>query len=479
MDKNIPDLAAAGSLTGADELEVYQPGETAGTRNRRLSLTALGAFLGTGGSGLDWFDVTDYGATGDGVTDDTAEIQAAIDAAEAAGGGVVYFPAGQYVVGGTLQDTSRSNAQLLLPRRHCADDEQITIVLAGPHPPPPVMSVIGTTPVPTEHAIIKGTLNAGTGALLGAWGPVGSFLDLSLVHVVIRDLTFRMPSNPVLSALNLSHVVSVDIDNVVVDVGSYWVQGLTEPTTSASYGIRVPKNGNGAFTRLGAVNVIGFYKGYQFAEHTTGQQVAAWGCKIAAEFIAADHASRIDRFMAVHCERVLTATGLHYVDIDQLNIEHAASGWWVTDYDLDDSSNYLRGRLRWHVVLAGSGISSVFTVNGAAGIEYTRVGFPFAPLPVTRTANHTGTALDVGKYTRMNVATANTFTIPSAGSVPVPLGAEFHVCQAGAGATTVDTAGGVTLTPPAGKTSVLNGQGAVATVKNVGTDAWEIFGALT
>lgn len=42
------------------------------------------------------FDVTEYGATGDGSTDDRAGIQAAIDAAEAAGGGVVFFPPGYY-----------------------------------------------------------------------------------------------------------------------------------------------------------------------------------------------------------------------------------------------------------------------------------------------------------------------------------------------------------------------------------------------
>lgn len=44
------------------------------------------------------FNVLDYGAAGDGVADDTAEIQAAIDAAEAAGGGTVYFPEGTYAI---------------------------------------------------------------------------------------------------------------------------------------------------------------------------------------------------------------------------------------------------------------------------------------------------------------------------------------------------------------------------------------------
>lgn len=42
------------------------------------------------------YNVQDYGAAGDGVADDAAEIQAAIDAAEAAGGGMVYLPEGTY-----------------------------------------------------------------------------------------------------------------------------------------------------------------------------------------------------------------------------------------------------------------------------------------------------------------------------------------------------------------------------------------------
>jgi hypothetical protein len=49
-----------------------------------------------------WFDVKDFGAVGDGSTDDAAAIQAAIDAVNAAGGGVAFFPEATYRTKSTL-----------------------------------------------------------------------------------------------------------------------------------------------------------------------------------------------------------------------------------------------------------------------------------------------------------------------------------------------------------------------------------------
>jgi hypothetical protein len=49
--------------------------------------------------GFNWYSVRDFGATGNGSTDDRAAIQAAITACVAAGGGRVFFPAGTYACG--------------------------------------------------------------------------------------------------------------------------------------------------------------------------------------------------------------------------------------------------------------------------------------------------------------------------------------------------------------------------------------------
>ena len=57
-----------------------------------------------------WVDVRDYRATGDGVTDDTAAIQAAIDATST---GIVFFPAGSYMLSSALTVDTRTNTQFL------------------------------------------------------------------------------------------------------------------------------------------------------------------------------------------------------------------------------------------------------------------------------------------------------------------------------------------------------------------------------
>jgi len=323
------------------------------------------------------FNVRSYGATGDGTTDDTTAVQVAIDAAIAAGGGIVYFPRGVYKIGGALQDTSRSNAQLLLPRINLTA-EQISVELRGEFAPPADISVVGAMTLPDNHSIIKGTLNTGSGTapcLLGSWGPSGSSGNFSNAHVVLRNLTFRMPSDPVLSAVDLEHIVCAEINNVIIDTGSYDIAGLAQMTTATSYGLKLPAINNGALTMLGVVNVLGFYKGIKVGEHTNGANVSVWGCRQALEFVAAYHPSIFELLGIYHCQRGLVGTGgAHYVEVAQLNIEHAASGTWVTVYDIDDASNYLNGWCKWHVVLAGTGIDNTFTVNGAVCIRRERLG---------------------------------------------------------------------------------------------------------
>lgn len=57
------------------------------------------------GTTAPFYNVADYGATGDGTTDDTSAIEDAIAAADATNGGTIYFPPGTYKITTTLSFT--------------------------------------------------------------------------------------------------------------------------------------------------------------------------------------------------------------------------------------------------------------------------------------------------------------------------------------------------------------------------------------
>lgn len=92
-------LNAAPTATGAGYLQLYSPdGESLWTIDPSGNKALVTAGSGTGQ--LDWLNVKAFGATGNGTTDDTKAIQAALNAAPL--GGVVYLPAGTYGISAPL-----------------------------------------------------------------------------------------------------------------------------------------------------------------------------------------------------------------------------------------------------------------------------------------------------------------------------------------------------------------------------------------
>lgn len=97
--RSTADEGLAGDI--ADETTARQDADTA----LGNSITSLGTKI----SNLKIYNVIDYGAVGDGVTDDTSAIQDAINAAT---DGIVYFPNGIYLISDTLA-VSYYNATLV------------------------------------------------------------------------------------------------------------------------------------------------------------------------------------------------------------------------------------------------------------------------------------------------------------------------------------------------------------------------------
>ena len=94
----------------------------------------------------------------------------------------------------------------------------------------------------------------------------------------------------------------------------------------------------------------------------------------------------------------------------------------------------------------------------------------------SKTAAYTLIATDVGTLVEINMASANTLTVPTNASVAYPIGAQINLLQTGAGQVTVGGAG-VTINGTPGLK--LRAQWSAATLIKRGTDTWVLIGDLS
>ncbi len=161
------------------------------------------------------FNVKDYGALGDGSTDDTAAINLAIAAVNAASGGILYFPVSRYIVSSPL-----------------------------------------TSPV--SYTVIKGDGMGSKIQLASGWSGSQVFL-LTNSNVTISSLTFIGGSNLTASPNPAANMIQITAAQycTVNDIDSYYVNGyIVQAAGDATRGvqglmltnIRGNKNGYGIHT---------------------------------------------------------------------------------------------------------------------------------------------------------------------------------------------------------------------------------------
>jgi hypothetical protein len=118
--------------------------------------------------------------------------------------------------------------------------------------------------------------------------------------------------------------------------------------------------------------------------------------------------------------------------------------------------------------------------NDGMGHSYYAVAIPFSPAPTTKplaVSTYTITLDDVNCYIRSTSVSAVTITIPTNTATPFPIDTDMHFCQRG-GAITFAPSGGVTLNFPTDSLAITAVVGAIATLRKVGTDEWDLFGRL-
>jgi hypothetical protein len=372
--------------------------------------------VGHDGARLDFtagviFNVKLFGAKGDGATDDTAAIQAAIDFLNTNNiSGTIFFPVGIYIVAGSLQDTSNSNSQLILPRRTSA---MLSIRLMGPTPVPTIAFKRAS-----QGAVIKSTLTSGTGSIIG--GKVGSgagwpVAGTSWCSVTLENLVVRAIANPTLSGVDFTYIPNNKIINcqistnedVISAIGSPPTYGITEPTTTSSYGLKLPPNNIPDQCILDNVQIYGFYTGLLAGELCNIDNTLVVFCKVGVEIPTALHAMRFGRIYLSDCTTLVKFTGGNsYVDMQQLDIEHSAASpaWAAVVTDIDDPNNYGHGVVRWHISDNGA-VGFTLVQNGAFYLWTESLG--------NVTANHCSSPM-VQVHNSGNISIANN-TLPSAG----------------------------------------------------------------
>ena len=103
---------------------------------------------------------------------------------------------------------------------------------------------------------------------------------------------------------------------------------------------------------------------------------------------------------------------------------------------------------------------------------------------ITPVATKSGTTLtiataDRGSYMRLTNAAGCAITVPANDDDPIPVHSEFHFRRGPtAGQITFDAPTGVTINGIDGFLDELGAPGAVATLKKIATDEWDLFGLL-
>lgn len=375
---------------------------------KKTSLVFLLSVLG--GLASAAVNVRDFGAKGDGVTDDTAAIQAAIDAVAAQGAGKIvipYSPKGYRIAspGREFVNGKPCRGQLVIPPvkgLNIAFEGEMPCKLLYSYQVRP-LSAVKSNFRPTRF----GTMGMPNTCLFSDWNPPeerdpqarpwtllatvegnscrGKF---SISQVSIANLEFRAhldkaamyPKGGGVNLQNSSRAIVRDSQFCLDDnVGDTVLGKSLQPNPCHTVGLMMSGDQNDNQV-LNNVAVQGFRYGFVLGEHVVADYLYVHNCEEGIVFHDATHLSVINHVVAQHNRVILSTTVCDLfghprspcnVMIGSVNFE---SGHGLPPlvsqlvYGIHDPENRLRGSLVWHQPWG----DRKFPVKGAKNFRVTR-----------------------------------------------------------------------------------------------------------
>lgn len=334
-------------------------------------------------------NVMDFGAKGDGITDDTFAIQSAINFASERGGGKVLFPytkGGYRIASPGIEeiDGKPVRAQLVIPKG------EANIQLEGEMPCRLLNPYIVRPPESVNNNFLPttfGTLSNDNTRIFSDWeapeehdptarpwsilsAPEGTSCRglFSVSQFSISNLEFRVHVNtdkmyPTQTAVNLQNVSRVNVTDsqfcLNEQVGDTLLNKELQPNPCHTAGLITSGDQNDDNV-LRNVAVQGFRYGFVLGEHVVADYLYVHNCEEGITFHDCSHLSAINHVVAQHNTVILSTTtydlfgmpkGPCNVKIDTLNFE-CGTGLKpkvsALKYGVYDPENRLHGSLVWH-----------------------------------------------------------------------------------------------------------------------------------
>lgn len=326
-----------------------------------------------------------FGAKGDGVTDDTASIQASINAWDASGeDATIFFPSGTYLIDGNFLQNSLVKpgygiGQLQLPTRNLSTERETSCLFLGQNPPAPNVNwTTDAQPLSIGGSIIKST-KVGAQPYYGIFSggpPLADVWSFAGIRASFRNLTFRTYDNPKITPLALQNIGQVTVEDCLFDTGTV-LSSITQPQFN-SFAVNMPALGNWVMSMVINCDAIGYGYGYQFAEHAVIDGARAWLCNYAFQSAGGPHMIHLRRGLAVGCPTVIAFFGqpsrMAEMNLDTEHTDGYLTGpraWTNAQYDIMDPGNISFGRCNFCAVQSNVGGVPMIPKSGGANLAVT------------------------------------------------------------------------------------------------------------